>query len=116
MRVANAFLTHGLLFEGLNKIFKAVSTFLLVVHPLLSLESFNHPAYFVLIGILERVVLNLGHNEFLSDSKVFIPTVKFGDMLDQITRLHLDMRQVLSTEIRLRHFFTNFQINNLSPS
>jgi len=59
MGIAYAFLAHRLLFEGLHKIFEAVCTFLLVMHPLFSLKSCNHAAYFVLIGVLERVVLYL---------------------------------------------------------
>ena len=116
MGIAYAFLAHRFLFEGLHKIFEAVCTFLLVMHPLLSLKGRNHAAYFVFIGVLERVVLYLGHYEFFCNAEVLIATVKLGDMLDQITGLHLDARQVLSPEIRLRHLFHKFKICNFFNS
>ena len=103
--VTNAFLAHRLLFEGVHEIFEAICALFLVVHHLFGLKGFDHAADVVLVRVLERVVLHLRHDEVFCNPEVFIPTVELGHMFNQIARLHLNARQGLSTEVRLRHFY-----------
>lgn len=67
VRIAYSNLLHWLRLERLHQVFHSGGALRLIVHDLLLLQCSNHAPHIVLVRVLERVVLDVLHDEVLCD-------------------------------------------------
>lgn len=104
MRIRDAFLYHGFLFESLNEIFEAISSVILIVHALLRHQSCYGSANVILICVLVGIVTDVAHDKLLCNGKIVILGIQIRLVSNQVAGKRLNYRQILPPEI-WSHFF-----------